>query len=151
MNGIITMKTFEQFFKEVKEEAALSYGRNPYLENVFKSIEITPFVPEENYEEDYWYKQHQIIRGEQKIIVKTVSPTSYYAIREFTNALCSIVNHPLITPHEHSCKPGDMDFFIETNGPKGLKLVYSFYQQVLDVVKTNESSKDKTDNTSTQI
>lgn len=131
------MKSFEQFLKEITEEAS-SDGCSICVDFTFKSIDITPFVPQENYEEDYWYKKYQVIRGEQKIIVKTVSPASYYAIRQFTNALCSIVDHPLVTPHEHSCKPGDMDFFIETNGPKGLKLVYTFYQQVLDVVKTKQ-------------
>lgn len=99
----------------------------------FKSLVVEKFEPWIEDGKPVLWCDNETVRGEQKVIVKTSAPLNKEDIAQFGMSLCDFFGLDFHNTHVHSCKPHDVDLVIESNGPKGLKLTFTFFQEIAKI------------------
>lgn len=119
--------TFKSLLEDVKNDGLYEN------KDAFKSLVVEKFEPwMKDGKPVLWY-DNEIVRGEQKVIVKVSAPLNNEDIAQFGRSLCDFFGNDFINTHVHSCKPHDVDLVIEPNGPKGLKLTFTFYREIAEI------------------
>lgn len=119
--------TFESLLKDIKNDGLYEKP------DAFKSLVVEKFEPWIRDGKPVMWYDGKTARGEQKVIVKAEAPLNHEDIKQFGRSLCDFFGLGFVNTHVHSCKPHDVDLVIEPNGPKGLKLTFTFFTDIADI------------------